>query len=203
MPIVVYGANPRKRFWKTYKKGFPESVQAAATWGIKDPQRVQIRPGCSTSVVAMNHPYSFFMDVQTRNGDDFVPGVTGFWQAGAGKMLESLVAARWQKLMAAAPSSDPVTVYKDCQTYWGTLDDKYVPAAKPQQREAVAALILHQGSLDAGVTGAWKFVRDLETSTKIVTEFKGKGAVSQDSLLPAEKASMINDMLKFLLTVPS
>ena len=182
----------------SYKKGFPESVQTAGTWGIKDPQRVQIREGCTTSVLAMNHPYSFFMDIQSKKGDDFIPGVTGFWQAGAGKMLESLIAARWQKQMAATPSQDPIAVYKDCQAYWGTLDDKYVPAAKPQQREAAAALILHQGSLDAGVTGTWKFVRDLETSQKIVTEFKQNGAVKQESLLPAEKASMINDMLKFL-----
>lgn len=203
MPIVVYGANPRKRFWMSYKKGFPESVQTANTWGIKDPQRVQIRDGCTTSVLAMNHPYSFFMDIQSKKGDDFIPGVTGFWQAGAGKMLESLVAARWQKQMAATPSQDPIAVYKDCQAYWGTLDDKYVPAAKPQQREAAAALILHQGSLDAGVTGTWKFVRDLETSQKIVTEFKQTGAVQQESLLPAEKASMINDMLKFLCAKPS
>ncbi|MCA9080514.1 MAG: hypothetical protein KDA58_08140 [Planctomycetaceae bacterium] len=217
MPIVVYGSSPRKRFFKSYKQGFPAAVVKAKAWNTEDPQRIVIKPGSKTPVLAMNHPYSFFMDIQDKkgaHGEEFIPGVVMNWRGGIRRMLESLIAARWQRAMAADPSQDPKAVYKDCQTFWGywptkkvtvkgrkqyvNRDQDFQPAADKKQRDAAAAMILHQASLEAGLTGEWSFVRSLADSKKIVSEFNRKGAVSQSSLLPAEKAETVNAMLAML-----
>ena len=219
MPIVVFGASPRARFYKTYKSGFPAAVQKAKKWVVEDPHSVTIKPGSTTPVLAMNHPYSFFMDIQKKEGEEFIPGVAKFWKAGIRKMLESLVAARWQKLMAAKPSQDPTEVFAACQAYWGSwprssvtkkgrkstayIDEGFQPAAKQPQRDAAAAMILHQGSLEAGLTGDWKFVRSLANAQKLVAQFKSRGQVAQEDLLPAETAKTINEMLAFLCSPTS
>jgi hypothetical protein len=219
IPIVVFGSNPRARFFKTYKAGFPAVVQKAKKWNVQDPHRVEIKPGSTTPVLAVNHPYSFFMDIQTKKGEEFIPGVTKYWKSGIRKMLESLVAARWQKLMAAKPSQDPIEVFATCEEYWGAwprsvvtkkgkkttayIDEGFRPATKQAQRDAAAAMILHQASLEAGLTGEWKFVRSLADAKELVRQFKSKGKVQQESLLPAEKATMINDMLAFLCSANS
>ncbi|MEZ6058119.1 MAG: hypothetical protein R3C01_15580 [Planctomycetaceae bacterium] len=210
IPIVVYGSSPRKRFFTSYKKGFCASLQKANQWNVEDPQLVcGIKEGAKTAVLAMNHPYSFFMGVQEMKGGVFTPGIAKNWHDGIRKMTESLVAARWQKMMAAKPSLDPKEVYKECQTFWGCWpgqdgktstykDADYQHAADAKQRNMVAAMILHQGTLDAGLTGEWTFKRSLSDSKALVTKFNRSGALEKADLLPIEQESTINAMLAFI-----
>lgn len=55
----------------------------------------------------------------------------------AATIIEDLVVARWQVLMAQDPSRDPQAVLGECKTYW----------ADPARYGDIGSLILHQGSL--------------------------------------------------------
>ena len=209
IPVVVYGAPARKRFFSNYKKSFPRGLKK---WNIGDARSLKIGDGTTTSALAMNHPYAFYMNIQKNDGGEFTPGVHpryGFY-AGLSLMIESLVTARWQVKMAANPAQNPKQVLDECKDYWGWwpksgrkyVKSRYKPAAKQAQRDRTAALILHQASLEAGLTGTWKFVRSLEASEDLVRQYKkerkSSGGLTQASLLDGEKVKTVNEMLDFL-----
>jgi len=135
IPIVVYGTPARDTFNALY--GTDLNV-----W--KNPTDVlEIIPGKKTPVICVGHPYRFYAQAQINDDADPPLGVgSGHIVPDKCKdaveiMVQDLVVARWQHLMAQDPTQDPETVRKACQDYW---DDDARAAT-------ICTLVQHEGSL--------------------------------------------------------
>jgi hypothetical protein len=137
IPIVVYGAPPRKAFNSLFGTNI----------GVNTVGVAQIIPGKKTPVLGANHPYVFYATAQ------------GFNTVGSGKFLpppacvdatsvmkKDLAVAFWQKKMADDPTQDPQAVINAATAFWND----------PAQAALVCQLVQHQGSLfypdDSGLT---------------------------------------------------
>jgi hypothetical protein len=128
IPIVVYGDQPKRVFSKLFLDGKPLQNNQVAT--------AQIIPGKKTPVIGAKHPYAFYGQIQGgKVGSGTV--VPENCAAGAAQMVQDLIVARWQVLMAQDPSQDAEKVLSACTQYW----------QHPDQKHAVCALVRYQGSL--------------------------------------------------------
>jgi hypothetical protein len=129
IPIVVYGSHPNDVFGQLY--GVKTGVNVAAT--------AKIIPGKRTAVLGANHPYRFYAQCQIGNGEDVGSGhiIPSQCQSAVSVMIQDLIVARWQKVMADDPTRDPDAVLAECTTYWH----------EPQRAAQICALVQHQGSL--------------------------------------------------------
>ena len=127
IPLVICGGPPRQVFETLF------GVQL----GVNQVLTVQVVPGLKTAVLGANHPYYFYAQAQ------------GFATVGDGKMIaancagaqqimvQDLIAARWQMIMADDPSQDPQLALASCAAYW----------AAPAQAAMICAMVQHEGTL--------------------------------------------------------
>ncbi len=129
IPIVVYGGPATATFKSLYNVKIGVNVTATT----------EIIPGRKTAVLGANHPYRFYATAQIGNGEDVGSGhiLPANCAKLGGIMVQDLIVARWQKVMADDPSQDPQAVLAACTTYWND----------PQRTAEICALIQHQGSL--------------------------------------------------------
>ena len=127
VPMVVYGTPARDTFNELY--GGDQELRSGHVMSV------EIIDAKQTAVLSSGHPYAFYAQVQAEVGSGSI--LPEKWPTAIKTMAKDLVVVRWQHQMAEDPTQDPDDVLADCQKYWG---DK-------KQRNTVAALALHQGSL--------------------------------------------------------
>jgi hypothetical protein len=139
IPIVIYGAPARDTFSKLYNLKITKNV----------PTEVEIQRGLVTPVLAIDHPYVFYVTVQDAVGDGKLGKKCNL---GAAIMSRDLAAARWQILMAEDPSRPSQQVYDEAIAFWSS----------PAQARQVCTLVQQQGSYET--FGAEKLDYRFDTS---------------------------------------
>ncbi len=150
IPVLVHGVYAMRMFNKLFGLDLDILVDQVA----------EIIPGLKTPVLGATHPFHFYAAAQADTS-----GGRHAWQTiGSGKfgpncqlasllMLQDLIVARWQTLMADNPSQNPGVVLSKCTQFW--LD--------PKQKPRICALVQHQGSMKfEGRDAAYKFEKSLE-----------------------------------------
>lgn len=127
IPLIVCGGPPRAVFGSLF----------SVTLGVNQAMGVTIVPGMTTPVLGANHPYYFYAQAQGFDtvGDGTM--IAANCPSAGAIMIQDLIAARWQMMMASDPSQNPQTVLAACTAYWNT----------PPQAPAICALVQHEGTL--------------------------------------------------------
>ncbi len=127
IPLVVCGGPARAVFSSLFH----------VTLGVNQAARVEIVPGLQTAVLAANHPYYFYAEAQgfdTVGDGTMIPANCRSAQK---LMMQDLVAARWQLMMAEDPSLDPQNALASCTSFW----------SDPAQAATICAMVQHEGTL--------------------------------------------------------
>ena len=127
IPLIVCGGPPRQVFGSLFN----------VTLGVNQARTVQIVPGMKTPVLGANHPYDFYAQAQGFNtvGDGSM--IAASCPAAQTIMLQDIIAARWQMIMAANSTQNPQLVLAACTAYWNA----------PAQAAAICATVQHEGTL--------------------------------------------------------